>query len=75
LDGAASSTFKQVLQKLAIQISGRFFTPETSKELIREKLNTVELMNTVIELLMSISLQVDQPEGSQEEALDCSTLI
>ena len=44
--------------------------------MIREKLKTVELMNTVIELLMSISLQVDQADGANDaQALDCSTLI
>ena len=33
-------------------------------------------MNTVIELLMNISLQVDQPNGANDaQALDCSTLI
>ena len=60
------------MQKLAIQISGGLFTPE-NKELIREKLQTSELMNSMVEMLMSISMQVD----SQDDAtvLDCSTLI
>ena len=38
-------------------------------------MNTVELMNTVIDMLMNISIQVDQPNLANQSSLDCSTLI
>lgn len=47
----AEASFKSTLQQLAIQISGPLFKPET-KDAIKEKLNSVDLMNTIIEMLM-----------------------
>ena len=37
-------------------------------------MNTVELMNTIIEMLMQISLEVDQASGANT-TIDCRTLI
>ena len=46
-----------------------------SKDMIRDKMSTVELMNTIIDILMHISMQVDQPAENAAAVIDCGTLI
>ena len=69
----ATDEVKSTLQQLAIQITGQAFSPET-KDLIKGNMRTVDLMNTIIEMLMAISEQVYQPAGASN-TIDCRTLI